>query len=127
MLRGLTMLLPSNSTESSPKPIFKGDPRMKNKPATDQMRPHEMARIENALLELFAAFGHNLNSIQNSLQANHADGLISTEIVLPGMSVLGVQLAIDPARPLSKGMYVKCKDRDAHALQKSTPDQHPDA
>lgn len=77
-----------------------------------QLHQHELARIENALLELFAAFGQNMNSIQTSLQANQSDGLISTHVVLPGIAVFGIKLDIDHSRALAEGMYVRCKKPD---------------
>ena len=76
------------------------------------MHPAEIARIEQALLELFAAYGHSLNSIQSSIQANINDGVMPTEIVLPGMSVMGLKLNIDHTRPMGKGMFIRCKKND---------------
>lgn len=76
------------------------------------MHPAEIARIENALLELFAAYGHSLNSIQNSIQANKSEGFEPTEVVLPGMSIMGLKLSVDHQRPLGKGMFIRCKKPD---------------
>lgn len=76
-----------------------------------QTKEVSMAQLEQAVAQLFRVYGQSLRTIEDSKTANEQEGYESTEIILPGLSVLGMRLRFDNNRPISKGMCLGVKEK----------------
>lgn len=89
---------------------------MQNEPVVpmgvQDIAPASVARLEHALVELLACFGQSTKSLRDSVIQNEADGFISHEIIIPGMSIDGMRLRFDNSRPLKKGVCIGVKERN---------------